>query len=1196
MKKLMVAFAAVLAAGFSLIALADVSLADVSDKAISRNGVTAVVDSILNNDNQYGGQKLLDDNASDSSRWIAKGTTATIVFTFPDAVVVNAYGVQAASYAGDSRAPKKWEFEASEDGVTWLSPALDSRSDITKWSATELRVFEFTNTTAYRYYRIRMTATNGGDKLSLGNFYFYDMTPDARVFIESTTVAAGPVEPTWGESAAKVGGSVTFKAFEGEWKSDLGNEKATCGGYTLYQLKDGEWDVLKSGSTMTVTLETVPEADVKMTWDIAYSAKVSVLSVSGGTATFPTDWIAYGENATLEASADKGYQFLGWYDCGGKSVSTENPWTVPCTCAMRIVPLFVKDGQSVRFVAEDGDNAKDGTSPENAMASIGAAVAALGDAGGLVCVAKGTYVVTEQISIAAPVGVLGTGMTPDDVIVKRTSGNTRIFNLDHANALVKNMTIRDGYGQSNVEPVTGGNVKISANGGVVEDCVILNGSVNTYNSSGGNVQMAGGRLSRCVIKNGYSSTGYGAAGGGAVYASGTAVVEDCLISGNKCGNYSDNAKNSVGGVRATGSARFANCTFIGNGAAGCAYGACYADGSSQIVNCAFYGNIARTDDAHPDNATFGGSAERYDTCAADTANAYNETCVPGLNAKDFVSYPDDLTPMSGGKLVNAGNESVVLVSETDLAGDPRRSGRIDIGCYEASQASLIVIGAPENYGEAIPAYGLHPGLSGALTATATDELTTEDGRTRVKCIGWTLYSIDESGTETEVDAGEGNVAKTTVPAGAAKLVWSFAREFKVTIEPSAGLGAVVCDNWIREGVSFTPTVIPESGWEFLAWIGDVDPDETKQATLVSTRPRNIAATFLPEGVSSPVQYVKADGNDASNGWFAVSAKKSIASAVDTIAKYGSLGGTVYVASGTYTSTDCVNVNVGVRILGETGDPADVILTKGDGAFRHFLINHPEALVANMTIEKGYVQQDQGANVKIGESGGVISNCVMRQGRVYNYYGGALGIATLSKDALVTHCVIRDNSSVDQDHEGAGAIAVLLKPGRMENSLVCQNASRKAKVGYAVVAVKKGGSVVKCTVADNETTVGVGIDSDKDSLVKNCVMYNNTNTTNADAVRVAAPWGGTAAAFDHCATDGAVSISSTCYANLTAAAFKKYEQCNYTPKSGGALTDKGVTPEGWKGITDLAGKPRVIGKAVDIGCYEGNSAGLILNIR
>ena len=59
--------------------------------------------------------------------------------------------------------------------------------------------------------------------------------------------------------------------------------------------------------------------------------------------------------------------------------------------------------------------------------------------------------------------------------------------------------------------------------------------------------------------------------------------------------------------------------------------------------------------------------------------------------------------------------------------------------------------------------------------------------------------------------------------------------------------------------------------------------------------------------------------------------------------------------------------------------------------------------------------------------------------------------------------------------------------------------------------------------------------------------------------------------------------------------KDYEKGDFRPKTGGALTNRGVLPDNVP-ATDLAGRPRVVGKAIDIGCYEGNAAGLMLLIR
>jgi len=59
-----------------------------------------------------------------------------------------------------TRAPKDWTFEGSNDGTNWT--VLDTRSGIT-WNCDQCtQMFDFTNSTAYRYYRIKVTANNGG--------------------------------------------------------------------------------------------------------------------------------------------------------------------------------------------------------------------------------------------------------------------------------------------------------------------------------------------------------------------------------------------------------------------------------------------------------------------------------------------------------------------------------------------------------------------------------------------------------------------------------------------------------------------------------------------------------------------------------------------------------------------------------------------------------------------------------------------------------------------------------------------------------------------------------------------------------------------------------------------------------------------------------------------------------------------------
>lgn len=95
--------------------------------------------------------------------------------------------------------------------------------------------------------------------------------------------------------------------------------------------------------------------------------------------------------------------------------------------------------------------------------------------------------------------------------------------------------------------------------------------------------------------------------------------------------------------------------------------------------------------------------------------------------------------------------------------------------------------------------------------------------------------------------------------------------------------------------------------------------------------------------------------------------------------------------------------------------------------------------------------------------------------------------------------------------------------------------------------------------------------DGTSHATNCVVYDVRNTTGSG---YSTWYGGTLANLGNCSA-----------ADITSAAFKDYANGDYRPAEGGALVDSGVTPDGWAGITDLAGKKRVVGSAIDIGAYE-----------
>lgn len=74
--------------------------------------------------------------------------------------VVNGYTL-ATRYSsdGNARACKSWTLQGSNDNSNWTT--LDTQSNVTDWTYTTVKEFAVTNSTAYRYYCLNVTANNG---------------------------------------------------------------------------------------------------------------------------------------------------------------------------------------------------------------------------------------------------------------------------------------------------------------------------------------------------------------------------------------------------------------------------------------------------------------------------------------------------------------------------------------------------------------------------------------------------------------------------------------------------------------------------------------------------------------------------------------------------------------------------------------------------------------------------------------------------------------------------------------------------------------------------------------------------------------------------------------------------------------------------------------------------------------------------
>jgi hypothetical protein len=78
--------------------------------------------------------------------------------------IVSKYAITSINHAATANesSPKDWVFEGSNDGSVWVT--LDTRTNITGWGPRTTKEFTFNNSTAYRYYRINVLATQMSNK------------------------------------------------------------------------------------------------------------------------------------------------------------------------------------------------------------------------------------------------------------------------------------------------------------------------------------------------------------------------------------------------------------------------------------------------------------------------------------------------------------------------------------------------------------------------------------------------------------------------------------------------------------------------------------------------------------------------------------------------------------------------------------------------------------------------------------------------------------------------------------------------------------------------------------------------------------------------------------------------------------------------------------------------------------------------
>ena len=369
---------------------------------------------------------------------------------------------------------------------------------------------------------------------------------------------------------------------------------------------------------------------------------------------------------------------------------------------------------TVRYVAENGDDANDGVSPALPKRTIANAVESLAALARTrtctVRVAPGTYTLSQDeddpIAVTNAVRIVGTGATPEDVVVQRdkraragtspTTGRSyqdlSLFHLNHPDALVANLVLNYGSARQPTSDTTAGSAWIGPDGGTISNCVVRGGEASHPHAITPGILMLGpGLVTHCVITNnvcsGMESSWAKVWIASAVVMKGTGGrLENCLIRDNRSSVEDDTSPDKTSTVYATGSATIANCTIVENRARNCA--GVFADGTGVTVrNCVIAGNADVG--AAADNPNWMGTGT-FAACATDDAEPVNGTCYSGSLAAFFPRLAENVPvalkfrPAAGGPLCDLGVDYEPMAG-VDLSGvQPRKIGaHVDIGCCEA---------------------------------------------------------------------------------------------------------------------------------------------------------------------------------------------------------------------------------------------------------------------------------------------------------------------------------------------------------------------------------------------------------------------------------------------------------------------------------------------------------------------------------
>ena len=857
-----------------------------------------------------------------------------------------------------------------------------------------------------------------------------------------------------------------------------------------------------------------------------------------------------------------------------------------------------------------------GSASEN-TAAIQSAIdaAAVANPVGTVTLGNGTFEIDSQLMVTGGVTLVGQGW--DNTIIKQTANGQRVATLDDKSKL-EGATITGGRMSEKWTHGAGLLVK----DGTVSWCCVSNNVQTGRNIHGGGVSIIKGTIGHSIIAFNQAGT-YTSVGGGIGIPEGynTVLIDTCLIYGNTAsvtegdGAYSGGA--GFGNITGDPGVTIRNTTIADNTAKGKGGGIRASGSKVKLVNSIVYGNTAETGN------------DIHGTLASGSSNNLFDVDPLFLNSEgnDYRIDVESPAVRAGITYEGIGND----LDGNAFAATP------SIGCYEYIGELMVV----------------RPVFTPASEVTFTPTLTVSlSCPTEGATIRYTTDGSDPTDTSNIYSAPFNISATTIIKARAYKsgmlpskiVIAEYTRGSStspvlgtVTVEPSATVAvisadidsvgnnlATSCEVYLALGTDYgsygaATLIAPEAVDSFSYVIPSLVPERTYYYELTVINNAQVPQTITTRGnftttAKAALQPVAGD---------AAATRARIQEAID-MASLESPAGTVVLAGDLFEIDTQLMVTGGVTLVGQGWDKTIVKQTATTAAAdKRVMTIDGGSTVERLAITGGKVT---GVNYQYGGGAlvfdGTISWCCITNNSIVGNntkYGGGVGFHK-GHGGRIDHSIVANNlASVESGFAvGGGGIGVYEPYGNVviDSCLVWTNRSvttvgtDNKHAGYGggigVDFNRQGSSVtiLNTTIVGNVAGEDGGLDglskgagvctiNDSKSMLAmtNCIIACNatvgTNTTMALNY---------AGGVDYCFFDVADDVLGA-NSKTGDPLFRNVAKGDYRLRVKSPCVDAGYKCE-W--MTDaslsLDGKPRIMGRGPDMGCYETKHLGFSISLR